>query len=147
MINALDAYIFTDYRQNTGRHVDVYQEQWMIDACKRLHKPESLIIGMSGDKGQAAELLKKPVVFFGDHEANAVQVLKARQGNDAYVVRIGNKKEEPVRDMGGHFFTVTRKPNEWIELCKNFSWRWALPQTQDAVFGMQCNFNNSGEMC
>ena len=60
MINELDAYVFTDFRHNRRYGVAVYQDQWMKDTCRRMNKPQSLIIGMRGDKGQVAELLGNP---------------------------------------------------------------------------------------
>ena len=91
---------------------------------------------MRGDKGQAAELLKKPIVFFDDHEAHALQVHNARQGNEAYVVRIGKKQEEPVHS---HCFSVTTDPNEWLALCKNFHAKWQEEVApKDAVCGEVC---------
>lgn len=120
MINELDAYIFTDLRHNRRFGVEVYQDQWMRDTCRRMNKPQGLIIGMCGDKGQVAELLGKPIIFFDDKEENVVQVLQAKQGNEAYLVRIGERKRHPVRSIGGIAFTATSTVSEWEALCKNF---------------------------
>ena len=65
-------------------------------------------------------LIEDCVIFFDDHEANALQVLKARQGNAAYVVRIGRKKKHPVYAIQGTSFAVTRDCYEWESLCKRF---------------------------
>ena len=129
MINELDAYVFADFRHNRSYGVAVYQDQWMKDTCRRMDKPQSLInIGMRGDKGQVAELLGKPIVFFDDKEENVLQVLQAKQGNEAYVVRIGEMEDHPVRSIGGTAFTRTSDVSEWEALCKNFNSKHGQPR-------------------
>ena len=56
MINECDGHIFTDYTTGHHRNVDIYKEPWMPTRC----------IGVKGDKGQIASLMRKPVLLFDD---------------------------------------------------------------------------------
>ena len=57
MLAEMDGYIFTDDRYNESAAVDVYQDDWMTGDRDDKGRRQCTIIGVSGDKGQVAELL------------------------------------------------------------------------------------------
>ena len=91
MINEMDGYIFTDFKERERAAVHVYQEDWMKtfshDDKGRL---KCSIICVEGDKGQAAELFEVPSIMFDDQENNVRKVMLAGPRNAGCVVRIGH---------------------------------------------------------
>ena len=73
MISECDGHIFTDVRHSHSQEVDVYREPWMQPNC----------IGVVGDKGQVAQLLRKPALLFDDKEEN-IDDLRSRIRCSAY---------------------------------------------------------------
>ena len=69
--------------------VDVDREPWMESNC----------VGIRGDKGQVADLMRKPVLLFDDHEEN-IALLRLRSSPNLYLdgvlVRRGRKADIPV---------------------------------------------------
>ena len=85
MIAECDGYTFTDYHVGTHPSVDIYREAWMDINC----------IGVRGDKGQLAQLTRKPCILFDDKERN-IDLLRYRSTKecplDGVVIRTGDKR-------------------------------------------------------
>ena len=62
IVSEMDGYIFTDKRWGQSTEVRVYQHPWMRNVCDDKGYEQCAIIGMTGDKGQAASLLGKPAI-------------------------------------------------------------------------------------
>ena len=100
MVAEMDGYIFTDTTRGQTEKVAVYQHEWMRNVCDDKGYEQCTIIGMTGDKGQAASLLGKPAILFDDKEDNVCQVLQADIRNKGCVVRIGSRSGQRVwRDL------------------------------------------------
>ena len=112
MIAELDGFIFTDYRVGRRDRVDVYREPWMTPSC----------VGVSGDKGQVASLLRRPAILFDDKEDN-VRLLRARSTEectlDGIIVRRGRKADDPV-ECG---FVELSNCNDWVTAIEAFGAR------------------------
>ena len=112
MIAELDGFIFTDYRVGRRARVDVYREPWMTPSC----------VGVSGDKGQVASLLRRPAILFDDKEDN-VRLLRARSTEectlDGIIVRRGRKADDPV-ERG---FVELSNCNDWVTAIEAFGAR------------------------
>ena len=134
MIEELDGYIFTDTRYNDSAAVHVYQNSWMRDVCDDKDRAEGVIIGMSGDKGQVAELLNTPAVIFDDREDNVLQVQEARPGNLGYVVRVGDGRRRAVRSR---LFAVSKEPTDWYAMSKAFHENCYQGLTDDEAMRLQ----------
>ena len=85
MIAECDGYTFTDYDVGMHPSVDIYRESWMDINC----------IGVRGDKGQLAQLTRKPCILFDDKERN-IDLLRSRSTKecplDGVVIRTGGKR-------------------------------------------------------
>ena len=120
MVAEMDGYIFTDVRRGQSERVEVYQNSWMREIChERGYEPNS-IVGMTGDKGQAAYLLGRPVILFDDKEENVSQVLSASNFNAGCVVRIGSLAGRRVCCNTLAQPQVSRNPLEWCDMAKRF---------------------------
>lgn len=127
MIAEMDGYIFTDVPQNSTNVVRVYQHDWMKNICNDRGYAQCAIIGVSGDKGQAASLLGKPAILFDDKEENIRQVLQADERNAGCLVRVGSNASRPIRwSAFTPFWTayappsVSMDPAAWCELSVKF---------------------------
>ena len=67
MVCEMGGCIFNDYPECQRRTVDTYREEWM----------PTHVIGVRGDKGQVASLMRKPTLLFDDKIAN-LNLLHAR---------------------------------------------------------------------
>ena len=90
MVTECDGYTFTDYRVGTHPSVDIYREEWMPIHC----------IGVRGDKGQLAQLTRKPCILLDDKEEN-IDLLRYRSTQecplDGVVIRTGRKRNWNVK--------------------------------------------------
>ena len=113
MVAECEGYVFTDYPTGNYRDVDVYREVWMAKNC----------IGVRGDKGQVASLLRRPCILFDDQEDN-VQQLQDRSTNfqplEGIVVRRGRKRNDRVRE--GYLWSTDCL--EWPDLLRDFNERF-----------------------
>ena len=86
MIAELDGYIFCDVDVRHFTTVDVYRDDWMGPMGPKC-------VGVKGDKGQVASLLRKPTILFDDKEDNVQR----------------SATSEPI-DYGLHFGRLHRAP-------------------------------------
>ena len=111
LIDELDGYIFTDFPAGWTNTVDVYREPWM--------GPKS--VGVKGDKGQVASLLRSPTILFDDKEEN-VDLLRARSTVDCtldgFIVRRGRKALDPV--VHGYENLTLNNCNDWVTAVEAF---------------------------
>ena len=111
LIDELDGYIFTDIPAGWTNTVDVYREPWM--------GPKS--VGVKGDKGQVASLLRSPTILFDDKEEN-VDLLRARSTVDCtldgFIVRRGRKAHDPVAH--GYEDLDLNNCNDWVTAVQAF---------------------------
>ena len=130
MVAECDGHIFTDYREGYHRSVDVYREPWMATNC----------VVVRGDKGQVAELMRKPVLLFDDNEEN-IDLLRIRSSSesplDGVLVRRGNK--------AGRFvppgYRCENDPREWVQICKKFGSAYSSDFTGDGPQALHDQFN------
>ena len=108
----MDGMIFTDHRQAHERYrnqVIIYRSDWMNNTC----------IGVTGDKGQVAELMNKPVLLFDDKESN-IQLLRDRSTPqfflDGIVVCRGHKSGRHVSPG----FGIGHDAHQWPEIIRRF---------------------------
>lgn len=120
MVAEMDGYIFTDHRRRRSNVVEVYQHEWMKDVCDDKGYEQCAIIGITGDKGQAASILGKPAILFDDKEENIDQVIRADNRNAGCVVRIGSTAHHGVRRCMPERSSVSREPAEWYDLSRRF---------------------------
>ena len=92
----------------------------MKNVCDDQCRKQCAIIGMTGDKGQAASLLGKPAILFDDKEDNVLQVLQADTRNEGCVVRIGSRATHRVKNYDSERFHVSSNPSEWFDMSKRF---------------------------
>ena len=111
LIESLDGYIFTDFRVGWYNTVDVYREPWMGRRS----------VGVRGDKGQVASLLRSPTILFDDKEEN-VDLLRARSTVDCtldgFIVRRGRKALDPV--VHGYENLTLNNCNDWVTAVEAF---------------------------
>ena len=91
MIELLDGYIFIDVHYNRVPEVHVYQDDWM----KQIRE-DCIVVGVTGDKGQVAQLLNKPAIIFDDRKENVLQVI------DAVVATVAGRDTTGGGGIGGH---------------------------------------------
>ena len=118
-------YIFTDYRAGFHGSVDVYRDPWMPPNC----------IGIRGDKGQAADLLMKPVLLFDDKEENIDRMrLRSRDSTPlgGILVRRGRYAQRPVPPS----YVCSNDPKEWVQICEHFGSRYASDMTGGGTGGL-----------
>lgn len=120
MVAEMDGYIFTDVRCNASAAVHVYQDDWMTGVRDDRGRRKCAIIGVSGDKGQVAELFDKPAILFDDREDNVIQVLQARRENAGCVARVGQRFHHRVRTNASWRFAVSRNSADWHEMSEQF---------------------------
>ena len=112
MIAELGGYIFCDVDVGHSTNVDVYHEDWMGNCG----------VGVKGDKGQVASLLRKPSLLFDDTEKN-VQLLRARSTRacplDGFIVRRRPKATDPVQSG----FEELSNCNDWVTVVEAFGAR------------------------
>ena len=129
MIALLDGYIFTDVLRNPVADISVYQDNWMRHLCE-----DCIVIGITGDKGQAAHILDKPCILFDDKEDNLLQVIQARQGNEACHVQLSRKFAHQWQYQAQGLFHVSTSVGEWIHLSQQFrDAHQALPHPHQAL--------------
>ena len=113
-IRMLDGYIFTDYRECWRDHVEVYREDWMPTSC----------IAIRGDKGQAAELFKRPALLFDDKEKN-IDLVRSRSTDsitlDGVVVKLGRKRRHQVNDNN---YVADYDSYYWADLMQKFQYHY-----------------------
>ena len=117
-------YIFTDYRTGFHESVDVYRDPWMPLNC----------IGIRGDKGQAADLLKKPVLLFDDKEENIDRMrIRSRDSTplSGILVRRGRNSHREVPPS----YVCSNDPREWVEICRHFGSRYSSDTADDGPGG------------
>ena len=112
MISECDGHIFTDVRHSHSQEVDVYREPWMQPNC----------IGVVGDKGQVAQLLRKPALLFDDKEEN-IDDLRSRSTVqcilDGILVRRGRKMHR--RALPGYIVTYAGPiEDRWCGMMEDF---------------------------
>ena len=116
LVAECDGYIFTDHRAGFYGNVDVYRDPWMPLNC----------IGVRGDKGQAADLLKKPVLLFDDGEENIDRMrIRSRDSTplNGILVRRGRKSHRLVPPS----YACLNDPREWVQICRRFA-NWYSPE-------------------
>ena len=109
MVNECDGHIFTDMREGHPM-VDVYREPWMSDTC----------VAIRGDKGQAAQLLGKPVLLFDDDVANIASVRRrSRPGcyMDGVLVQRGRRSHRGTP----RGYVADNDPFSWGRRMKKFA--------------------------
>ena len=120
MVAECDGHIFTDYPLGHQRSVDVYRESWMGSNC----------VGVRGDKGQVAELMRKPVLLFDDKEDN-IDLLRLRSSSesplDGVLVRRGKKAGRSVPPG----YLCENDPREWVQICIRFGRAYSSDVTGD----------------
>ena len=120
MVAECDGCIFTDYREGYHRDVDVYREPWMGPRC----------VGIRGDKGQVADLMRKPVLLFDDNEEN-IDLLRLRSSPnvplDGVLVRRGRNAHRPVPPG----YLCENDPREWVQICRRFGSAYSSDVTGD----------------
>ena len=102
--------------------VDVYRDDWMGPMGPKC-------VGVKGDKGQVASLLRKPTILFDDKEDN-VQLLRNRSTTactlDGFIVRRGPKATDPVESG----FWKLSNCNDWVTAVEVFG---ARPEPVDVL--------------
>ena len=120
MVAECDGHIFTDYPSGHHRSVDVYREPWMGSNC----------VGVRGDKGQVAELMRKLVLLFDDNEEN-IDLLRLRSSSesplDGVLVRRGKKAGRSVPPG----YLCENDPREWVQICIRFGRAYSSDVTGD----------------
>ena len=120
MVAECDGHIFTDYREGHHRDVDVYREPWMKSNC----------VVVRGDKGQVADLMRKPVLLFDDKEEN-IDLLRSRSSSDrpldGVLVRRGRNVGRPVPPG----YLCENDPREWVQICRRFGSAYSSDVTGD----------------
>ena len=124
MVAECEGYVFTDYPVGYHRDVDVYREDWMAENC----------IGVRGDKGQVASLLRRPCILFDDREDNVQQLLDRSTSLlplEGIVVRRGRRRNDWVDQ--GYFWSTDCL--EWPGLLRDFNQRFGQTQTWSSRSG------------
>ena len=120
MVAECDGHIFTDYREGYHCDVDVYREPWMESNC----------VGIRGDKGQVADLMRKPVLLFDDREEN-IDLVRLRSSPNLYLdgvlVRRGQNADIPVPPG----YLCYNDPREWVQICRRFGSAYSSDITGD----------------
>ena len=81
------------------------------------------MICISGDKGDAAQLLALPMIIFDDREENLVDVVnKGTARNLGILVRKGGAAHRPVPPRMQRF--VIKNPHHWVYWCYKFAQQW-----------------------
>jgi len=105
-IAEMDAVILTTTRSSKRNTVSISKLPNTPNTCRVVH----------GDKGQAAALLRKPVVLFDDKEENVAQVCTAVDPSAGFVVRRGRKSYMHVSPG----YEIASHPMQWPSLVRKF---------------------------
>ena len=107
-----DLFIFTEaIGRDPDKHGPV--DVWRYDGM------EPNMVCISGDKGDAAQLLGLPMILFDDREDNLVDVVnKGSKYNVGVVVRRGDAQFKLVHRRNEHL--VINNPHDWVY----WSWRF-----------------------
>ena len=91
---------------------------------------ESNCVGIRGDKGQVADLMRKPVLLFDDKEEN-IDLLRSRSSSDrpldGVLVRRGRNACRPVRPG----YVCENDPRVWVQICRKFGSAYSSDVTGD----------------
>ena len=91
---------------------------------------EDNMICISGDKGDAAQLLGLPTILFDDREENLVDVVrKGSAHNLGVLVRRGDAAHRPVQPRLRRF--VINDPHDWVYWSFKFSQLWPTADILD----------------
>ena len=113
LVYGCDGHIFTNVEQSESNQVRIYQTEWM-----RQESPAC--IGVIGDKGQIAQLLRKPVLIFDDKELNITLVRGHSTTDvpmDGYLVQMGRKSRRVIPPG----FRAANDPRYWPVLLEEFA--------------------------
>lgn len=113
LVYGCDGHIFTNIKTNRSNLVEIYQEEWM-------RRDSLACIGVRGDKGQIAKLLRKPVLIFDDKELNIdlVRGHATREVHmDGFLVRMGANARRFVPPG----FETANDPYDWPLLLAEFA--------------------------
>ena len=91
---------------------------------------ESNCVGIRGDKGQVADLMRKPVLLFDDKEEN-IDLLRSRSSSDrpldGVLVRRGRNAGRPVPPG----YVCENDPRVWVQICRKFGSAYSSDVTGD----------------
>ena len=106
-IQQMEGVVFTDYPVGHHKTVDIYREDWMPPT----------VIGFRGDKGQVANLFRKPSLLFDDKEENIELVQRIGIESDGVVVKRPRYYGNFAPESG---FRYESNPYQWLPIIRDF---------------------------
>ena len=129
--------IFTDTKENDSDQVDVYRVMEINQGR------DANIIGFTGNKGQAAELLERPSLMFDNREINIDRFTErstSRKRMGGILVRVGSWRRKPYREG----YQLNFDAGLWSPLMRNFTQMYGTDPT-DAPQGVILRRDNEAE--
>ena len=106
-IQQMHGVVYTDYPVGHHRTVDIYRDEWMPPT----------VIGVRGDKGQVANLFRKPSLLFDDKEENVELVRRIGIESDGILVKRPRWFGQFVPRPG---FRYEADPYQWLPIIRDF---------------------------
>ena len=110
MIDDCAGHIFTDERIGVSSQVEIYRDDWMHRGC----------IGVRGDKGQVASLLRVPTLIFDDKEMN-IELLRARSTPDNIMDGVLVSRGRNLRRRVPPGYYIQNHYQDWVSTMLSFA--------------------------
>ena len=110
MIDECAGHIFTDFQIGVSSQLEIYRDDWMHRGC----------IGVRGDKGQVASLLRVPTLIFDDKEIN-IELLRARSTPDNIMDGVLVCRGRNLQGRVPPGFHIQNQYQDWVSTMVSFA--------------------------